>query len=282
MFVNFENETVGTYVADASTVDGVWIDTQGINGYIRNTISTPVGTKYIEWNCPANTTDVYWEWWYNYGGNPLTLVADTTYYLGTFVRFEKISGNDIWQDTASASYSFDKLIEMRGSGFRWGIASGWNGWYTSCPDHTFTFDTWYATSVLGEHGPDHIIADQSPYNAGNPYLCYYDKWYAVVIGVTARNDGNGRIQQWINGTKILDQSHYTMNSGATIEDLNTNGTIAQSGYDASAHKRQFDGIILTNSWTDIQNGGYLSDPEGNGGSPSQSHKGGTIRGGTVR
>ena len=58
--------------------------------------------------------------------------------------------------------------------------------------------------------------------------------------------------------KLIDHAQYTANSKAYVDNVKLNGTIAQPDYDCPAHKRQVDGIILTDEWQDIVNGGYLT------------------------
>lgn len=258
-FLNdFETKTCNTAVADAEYVEGKMWDTVPGNPvpYVRCALATPSGTNYVEWAATANLNNIIAE----LRPTQATLTFGTTYYLAGFFRFSRISGNDLWRDTGAYPYQFDKLLEFRGTGFRWGIGAGWNGYYSAGSDHKFTFDAWYATSVIGDRGPDHIVADQSPYNASKAYLCDYDQWHAVVLGVTINNSNSGRVQLWINGTKIIDQSHYTANAGATLTTLIANGTIAQNQYDAPAHYRQMDRIIVTDNWQDILNGNYMRRP----------------------
>ena len=184
---------------------------------------------------------------------PITLVAGRTYYLAGFFKFEKINNNDIWQNYND----FDKLIEMRGNGFRWLIDSGFPD-VTSYAAGKLTFTASVAKSVVPWPGYDHLTPNVSPYNGmSNPPFCDYGRWYAVVLGVTAYANSNGRVRLWINGSLTTDYSGQTMGLGATITVVGMNGTIGQPGYDAPAHKRQFDRIILTDNWQDIINGGYM-------------------------
>lgn len=252
--VDFENETVGNEVD--SSVDGysVYPETDHAHPYVRSTIATPSGTKYAEWTTSTGDDEAGWRADFS---PAITVSLGTAYYLAGWFRFERISGNDIWHDTGSSPYSFDKLYEFTGSGWRWGIGSGWNGWFTTGTDHKFTFDAWYATSVLGDHGPDHIVHDSSGYSASNPYLCDYETWYGVVLGITAQNSNSGRVQLWIDGTEVIDQTHYTAGSSPNIDHIYCNGTLAQSAYDAPPHKRQMDALIITDVWQDIIDGGYL-------------------------
>jgi len=59
-------------------------------------------------------------------GNPVALSQGTTYYIAGMFRFERMHGKDIWRDDGVDKGSFDKLFEMQGQNFRWGIASGWD------------------------------------------------------------------------------------------------------------------------------------------------------------
>ena len=82
--------------------------------------------------------------------------------------------------------------------------------------------------------------------------------YAVVMGITVYANSSGRARLWINGNLTTDYSGQTMATGGTIYRIEMNGTIGQPGYDAPAHYRQFDRVILTDNWQDIINGGYMT------------------------
>lgn len=208
---------------------------------------------------------------------PLTITQGTTYYIAGKFRFDRINGQSIWQDTsaelADAAGSFDKLFEFQGNNFRWGISSGWDdaNTYPLCRSTSprdqcvgkFTFGVWVDKNpeVSCYEGYDHLVQNVSPYNGSNPYFCYYERWYSIVMGVTAYNSTNGRVQLWINGTKVYDyQNIHTMCSttGPNVMRIYLNGTIAQPAYDAPAHKRSFDGIMFTDSWQELVNRGYLT------------------------
>ena len=259
-------------------VDGVLWDTYQdapyhVGAFVRCSPATPDGTKHVEWQPPsaANNEEV------DLILDPVTpVVTGTTYYLGGFFRFDRVGGEDIWRDQSAGDppYQFDKLAEVAGAGFRWGIGSGWNGWYTAGADHRFTFDAWYATSVIGPHGDDHLVADQAPFGADAPYLCDYGAWYGVVLGVTAgSSETAGRVELWINGTKINDQPHYTALPAASLGRVTLHGTIAQPQYDSPSHLRRVDRVILTDDWQDILAGGYL-DSGGSGGAGGAGGAGG--------
>jgi hypothetical protein len=68
------------------------------------------------------------------------------------------------------------------------------------------------------------------------------------MGITVYANSSGRARLWINGNLTTDYSGQTMATGGTIYRIEMNGTIGQPGYDAPAHYRQFDRIILTDNW----------------------------------
>lgn len=264
---DFEGKACDAPIADAEIVEGrLWDTYPGVpQPAVRCGVATPSGEKFVEWHTQNATAaaqvDVVL---------PATnLSSGTTIYLATFVRFDRVAGNDIWLDTGASPYQFDKLIEIRGSGFRWGIGSGWNGNYTVGGDHKFTFDAWYSKVLNGDHGPDHLVANQAPYGPAQPYLCDYERWYGVVLGVTVANSDAGRVQLWIDGTKIIDMPHYTANAAPVLETLTMHGTIAQPTNDSPEHVRRLDRIVVTDSWADVLAGGFLaSTPAGPDGGPT--------------
>lgn len=254
-FNDFETQSCGGIVAD-KTVEGPFFDTDPSSAVatVRCTLAAPRGSNYLEWNVPANAN------WIGVSmglSNSVSLSFGTTYYLAGFFRFQRINSADIWHDVGPEVYSFDKLLEFRGNGFRWGIGAGWNGWYSTGVDHKFTFDAWYASSILGDHGPDHLVANVAPFGASNPFVSDYERWHGVVLGVTANNSNSGRVQLWVNGTKVIDKAQYTANQGAVISESLFTGTVAQPAYDAPAHYRQLDAIMITDNWQEIVDGGYL-------------------------
>ncbi len=202
--------------------------------------------------------------------SPILLTQGTTYYLAGFFRFDRIAGNNIWTD-GNPVYDFDKLIEMQGSGFRWGVGVG--GVYSYNQTGKFTFDSWCASSAFSgceTDGEDHKRPNKNGYSRNNPYPANYEGWYAVVLGVEYRAyPALGRVRLWVNGTLVTDQtSCSTGNTGARIVRIYLNGTIGQPGYNAPAHKRLFDGIILTDSYDTLLYGGYLQNPGGSSPPPT--------------
>lgn len=264
--ISGESHTISN-VIDGETIDGCMFDMYYSDGpvtYVTNVIATPAGTKYFEIETGETTS------WHatcqRYLPSPITLSNGTTYYLGAFFRFQKIGGSDIWHN----ENDFDKLCGLTGGGFRWIINSGYTASYTEgvpFVSNKFAFTCGVACTSVPNWptcGDDKLIPNQEPYDYDNPPYCDYSKWYAVVMGVTAYTNSSGRVRLWVNGNLTTDYSGQTMQSGANIGLIESNGTIgqgAQPNYNAPPHYRQHDGIILTDNWQDIINGGYLSDPE---------------------
>lgn len=211
--------------------------------------------------------------------HPLALAAGTTYYLAGRFRFERVGGENIWQDTAAEfadeESSSDKLLEFAGDHTRWIISAGWLDTYSlhcrsladPCRD-TFTFQMGMgknsglqcvSSSVYGAF--NHNVP---PYGDFAPYECDYERWYNVVLGITMHNSLEGRARLWINGTLVSDETGFqTMcdTTASTVDHVYSSGTIAQPAYDAPEHKRQFDAIIFTDAWQVLLDRGYLADPE---------------------
>lgn len=280
-----EGLSCDSLIADAQNVDGeVWDTFHDVvtypDPYVRCLVSTPAGDQYFEWRTaclayagdrcatapdgdPAvGTTNAGVE---IYASLPV-LSADTTYYLGAFVRFERVNDRDIWLDAGSAD-SFDKLMEFAGTGIRWGVASGWPSGVYSATDGKFTFGAWCADSVFdacqtpGDY--DHKEQNAGGHSAANPYLADYNRWYAVVLAVTISDTSSGHVRLYVNGEIILDLPHITAGSASpSLDHLFVNGTIAQPTYDAPEHWRQIDRLMFTSDFADIDGAGLMTDPQG--------------------
>lgn len=212
--------------------------------------------------------------WNTHTVNRINLTPGTTYYYGAFFRFDRINGLDIWHDTKSGNDgpdSFDKLLDIRGS-VRWIINSGWmNAGFTppatNTWDHKFTFNISLpgASGTCTNCGTDTLVQNVSPYSWTNPFLCNYEKWYAVVMAITPSSGGsstNGRLELFINGTKVSSNNVKTQDTSTPyVESFESSGTVAQPAYDAPPHLRKLEGVIFSNSLIDIQNAGLMSDPE---------------------
>lgn len=205
----------------------------------------------------------------------INLTPGVTYYLGAFFRFDRIAGLDVWRDTNQPD-SYDKLLEFDGN-VRWIILAGWpNGGYLGSYDHKFTFDLYSSPSYCSSCGSNEKKANVSPYGPNNPFLADYGKWYAVVMAYTPSSGGsatNGKVELFINGIKTTSLSQKTQDSSSPfINHFIYSGTTAQPGYDAPAHFRKIDYFMLSNSLTDIQNAGLMTDPEAGAPAPPANLK----------
>jgi|CXWL01.1.fsa_nt_gi hypothetical protein len=212
---------------------------------------------------------------------PVTLVAGSTYYIAALFRFQRIGGNNIWQDTAAEfadqESSVDKMFEFQGANFRWGIGAGWMDTYANhCASAGspcaggFAFQIWYGPNSglqCVDHNTyyEHFNHNVAPYGDSNPFRSEYERWYAVVLEVTANNSAMGRTRLWVNGTLVTDRTGFqTMCSttGSTVTRIYLHGTIAQPAYDAPAHLRQWDEVLFTDSFSEVAVRGFFADPEG--------------------
>ena len=267
---DFEAKACDSNIADAEIVDGkLWDTYSGTypelppQPIVRCAAGTPSGGNSVEWV----TFDTQIDASVGIDFVPQVVVSTgTTYYLAGFFRFDRIAGRDIWHDTGAYPYSFDKLFELGSIGTRWGIGVGWNGNYAVGVEHQFVFDAWCDDGTFDDcttvGGGDHKTANQSGYDANNPLAVGYERWHAVVLAILAHSSssGTGNVKLWVNGVLIMDRNQPTMASSATITRLWISGTIAQPGYDSPAHYRRMDRLMLTDSWQDIVDGGYLSSP----------------------
>jgi hypothetical protein len=149
---------------------------------------------------------------------------------------------------------------MQGANFRHIIESGYADVINYVSDKlTFTASVGKNSGVPEWPGYDHLLPNVPPYGVNNGPYCDYSRWYAVVLGVTAYQNSNGRIRLWVNGNLTTDLYGQTVGSAGagTIVRIEMGGTIGQPEYNAPAHKRQFDRIILTDNWQDIISGGYM-------------------------
>jgi len=273
--ITFESQTCDTSPSDGGKYDGCCYDYYANTPTIRCALSSPQGSNYYEnvtIDSERGALTEFYRGTGNCNGTAYTVGTTATYYLGAFIRIEKIV-SDVWDDSASAN-DFDKLIEMTGSNFRYGMYSGWpQGKYTGAANGKFTMHPWSASSVMpnwtcGDGGTDdNTTQNVSPYNSANPYLCDYNKWYAIVLEVVPKTDATGSMTMYINGTKVLEKTNCVSSEvGATITHTGVHGTIGQPGYDAPAHKRQVDHILVTDTYQDVVDGGFMQDPEAGGSS----------------
>ncbi|RLJ00711.1 MAG: hypothetical protein DRP06_01315 [Candidatus Aenigmatarchaeota archaeon] len=197
---------------------------------------------------------------------PITCNLGDTYYLAYYMNFERINGFDIWHE-GSEVQSGDKGIEITGDGIRWVTSRGQWSSYVTNDDHHYTVflgNPNYHLNPELEHC-DVYFQNQNGYSNINPIQLEYERWYSVVMAIKMASDHTGSVTAYINGEKVFEYNNIQTSSvdTPTITDIKMGGTIAQPLYDAPPHYRKFDALILTDSWQDIVDGGYLSDPEAN-------------------
>lgn len=294
---SFENVSLNHEINDENVDGGLWDTGQNAGAgasfpfpVVRNTVTTPAGTKYVEilTKCPGghdvngrcaatnNEANVSMSAFVDITEPSPThnIVDGRVYYLGAFMRYDRVSSRDHWQDTGTPN-NWDKTLEYRGSNFRWGVGVGWpQGNYTAT-NGKYTFDLWCAdTAFTGCQvggNADHKVQNDSGYSASTPFLADYGKWYAVVMKVTASTTTSGVAELYINGTRIINKtSQVTYTSGGTISDIELWGTLSQADYDRPISLIMMDHILMTDSLTDIQNAGLMSDPEAGGGGGSST------------
>lgn len=283
---NAESGTCDTAVATS-----VWDYTESGDGsnsrawYRCATPVTSVGhSKYFQINGVDGQHDAW-----NQHDVSITLTPGTEYFLGWFHRIDRIGGIDFYHDGDGEPNSYDKSLAIRGSGLRWMIATGFPDWATcsggACNGH-YSFGIYQGDSCSGCIY-EQVEPNYSPYSRSNMFLADYERWYAVVIGITPNSSGstNGRLRMWINGI----QTHYYPNiktqdsTSPAVSAFEFFGTWAQPAYDAKAHYRKIDQITLTNSLADITAAGLMSDPAGTGGTTAPTAATGlTISGGILK
>lgn len=243
----------------SSPVDGkTWNYEYDTQGHVRCApLDAPDGSKYYAGENVTSSVGAA----ISIPLTPTSIVSGTTYYLAGVWRFDRIASQPIWHNL----WDFDKLHEMNYSsatGFRWIIESGYPDSSTVYHANQFTFAAYGSDAIFpGWTYYDHNL---NGYSRTAPYWCDYERWYSVVMGITA-HQSNGRVRMWINGTQVMDHTGVvTMLAGATLEAIAFSMTVGQPEYDAPSHNRYLDRMMLTDNFADITNAGYLSDPQAGG------------------
>lgn len=288
-FYDAENENEGDLIPH-DQVSGIEFCQWGCSsynyerGFVAKENVTPQGIKYFRWHITANQTDAGTEV-KNKGIFPVDVPLGSTFFLAYYMRFDRINGNDIWH---LDSMSGDKGIEIEGNGIRWTLSTGhWGGMPGNTTGH---WTVWIGNPSPSDGGLGHlnngsptwepaiessssdaIYLNQSEYSKTNPIQLDYEKWYSVVMKLTFNStvyaEGNtpdGAIEAWINGIKIASYSGIWLASQSydnNITQIHMNGTIAQNLYDCPEHYRSYDALLFTDSWQDIVDRDYLTDPE---------------------
>ena len=272
----FEAIAVDEQIQDEFVNGVLWDTYQGPAGYplgtIKATLTPPNGSRYVEWhtNClsgydgngrctPGNdnsqgTIDAGVEIF----PSGFSFVSGTTYFLGAFFRYQRVSGRDIWLDSGMPD-SWNKTFELGGTGTRWGIGIGWPSSNYTATNGKFTADLWCSGAVFGWCTVDHPIQNVGGYNASNPYLMDYERWYAVVLAVTMHTT-SGTVKLYINGTEVLTRTQQTMDAGASFDHHWIHSTIGQAAYETPEHYIQTDRLLFTDSLTTVTNAGLMQDP----------------------
>ena len=256
-----------------------------VRGRVQADASAPQGNKFFQWLVADHDHDAWNEIREKGVGAhmPVHLVMGNTYYVAYYFRYDRTAGEDLWHTTTSGQ-SEDKGIELYGGGFRWELSPG--QWEVFPPLGAGHFTCWignashhlnnsaHTSTNIVEVG-DAITFNQQGYTRANPMSFDYERWYSVVMGIKAATTQTGSVAVWINGVKVAEYNNiYTVSSSnpdPTIEQIWMNGTFAQGnwleypgdptpGYDIPTHTRKFDDLMLTDSWQDIVNEGYLADP----------------------
>lgn len=216
------------------------------------------GSRFFEWVAQDYWHDAYTE--ISSQALPVSLVPGRTYYLAYYFNYTRINGRDIWRNSDDSA---DKGVEITGSGIRWvGSVGHWSSLAT-IPAGKFTIwggnPTYHVNRSLEVN--DIYLPNQNGYSAANPIQLDYDRWHSAVMAVKVATDSTGLFALYVNGAKLLEYANIrtAANSSPTVQYIEMNGTIAQPAYDAPAHRRMFDGLILTDNWQDVVNGGYLRD-----------------------
>lgn len=217
------------------------------------------GYKYFYWKTFDNQRSAWTEISYR-PTFPITCLLGKTYYLGYFFNFTKIDGKEIWHRTGDSA---DKGVELMGNGVRWTVSVGHWGNLAANQADKFTVwggnPTYHLNRSLENY--DIYLPNQSGFSASNPIQLEYDKWHSVIMAVKMAADNTGSFIVWINGVKIIEYMNIKTcaNTSPTIGYIAMGGTIAQPYYDAPAHLRKYDAMILTDNWQDIIDGGYMTN-----------------------
>jgi len=260
--INAEDGTVGGDLPNPPFCQAACGETYAVGKY-ASIGGAPQGTKYFQWTTLDSQHSAY-----NLVNNPSTLpttsIIGKTFYLAYYFNYTRINGLDIWYETSDSA---DKGIEITGTGVRWIASPGYWGSLGNNQDHHYTIwmgnPTYHLNSQF-EGNPYWTVIppNQNGYSLANPPQLQYERWYSAVMAVKMATDNTGFVALYIDGVKILEWTGLitAATTSATINYITMGGTIAQPAYDAPAHIRKYDAMLLTDSWQDIINGGYFKKP----------------------
>jgi len=257
-YFDAESEMVGVELPLAAGNPANFCQTEcggsGAKGTTQSSGGAPQGNQYFVWQTSNSQNDCFTQVKSDITF-PFSLTLGTTYYLAYYMSFDRIGGNDIWHECTTCQ-SADKGVELDGSGIRWILSRGqWDG-FSANQDHHY--------SVWGGNPSYHLnpvsfFPNLQGYSTTNMPQLEYERWYSIVMGVKMACDNSGVYEVWLNGIKIIGYNNIqtAANCSPDLQLIIMGGTIAQPYYDAPAHYRKFDALMLTDDWQDIINGGYL-------------------------
>jgi len=233
------------------------VDGNSILSNTSSTVSGLIGT----WH-DGDRYRINWGDSYNQVKNenfPIDLNPGDKLYLAYYMRFDRINEKDIWYE-GTATQSADKGVELYSPTTR--IVTSRGQWDNYIPNADHHYTVW-GGSMKGN--PSYTFYQNlNGYGLNNPIQLQYEMWYSVVAEIEFNYNNLGSFALWINGIQI-EQTNNVNTTDETcnpyIERIQIDGTIAQPAYDAPAHYRKYDALILTDNWQDIISGGYLKDPE---------------------
>ncbi|MGP8323231.1 MAG: FlgD immunoglobulin-like domain containing protein [Methanosarcinaceae archaeon] len=287
-YYDAEDQVVGETLPHASGNPANFCQTPcgglGEKGTVQSRGGAPQGNQYFEWVIAESQDNAYTEIASNTtpeGGWGFDVPFGTTLYMAFYQKYVLTGDSEyIWywdRDVCGPSNPLgncsDKGVELWGYDsndtrvLRTNVIMGQPYSQSSFPDNDpYKWNMRHA--IFYGDNPETVWGNNrsgyQPYVSS--YQADYGKWYAVVMKITLSNTGTGEAALWVNGTLIEEYNDINTILPGTVGDIEIrrikmNGTIAQPRYEVQQHKRQFDALILTDSWQNIVDGGYLSDPE---------------------
>jgi hypothetical protein len=197
---------------------------------------------------------------------PHTFSEGQSFYLAYWVRLDRQSGGSRFNVFVSGSgvQSAEKGFEVKGpnigDGLRWVTAIG--QWDSLVANGADTFTVWGGNPSFHLNNVeinDIYEPNVSGYSAANTLQLTYETWHSVVLGIAVSTGTAGRMEIWVNGTKTTDYAGIRTVAGTnrTLQYIEVGGTLCQPDYDCPPHQRKYDRILVTDTWQDVLDGGYL-------------------------
>ncbi|QQR78690.1 MAG: hypothetical protein IPJ68_00160 [Candidatus Moraniibacteriota bacterium] len=191
---------------------------------------------------------------------PTPNLLGTTIYLGMYFNFTRINGVDIWYKPGNDTG--DKGTELFGNGIRWDIGQGWGTW-GGTQGSVGHYTIWEANPSFHLNPSieyyDAIPNNRGGYGVGHSVQLAYDTWHSLVRVIRFSNTNTGYVALYADGVLISEYDNIitAANNTPDIDIIGLGGTMCQPAYDCPPHHRRYDAFLLTDSWQDIVNGGYL-------------------------